>query len=66
MSFLLFKYSPNTESFQLFVRVYMDDAMGERIWVDHPDCKGFVENIQTAFNTKPPPACQGLYPKPGL
>jgi hypothetical protein len=25
------------------------------VWVDREDCKGFVENIQTAFNTKMPP-----------
>ncbi len=28
--------------------------MGERVWVDRSDCKAFVENIQTAFNTKMP------------
>ena len=32
----------------------MDDAMGERIWVDRADCKAFVQNIQSAFNTKMP------------
>ncbi|KAK2152727.1 hypothetical protein LSH36_320g00001 [Paralvinella palmiformis] len=37
-----------------FVKVYMDDALGERIWVDRHDCKAFVENIQSAFNTKMP------------
>jgi hypothetical protein len=37
--------------------------MGERVWVEHPDCKGFVENIMTAFNTKMPPA-HGLFAKP--
>ena len=36
------------------VKVYIEDAIGERIWVDHPDCKGFVENICTAFDTKMP------------
>uniref|UniRef100_T1J830 Uncharacterized protein n=1 Tax=Strigamia maritima TaxID=126957 RepID=T1J830_STRMM len=39
----------------LFLTVYLEDALGERIWVDHDDCKGFVDNIQTAFNTKTPP-----------
>ena len=38
----------------LLVKVYIEDAVGERIWVDHPDCKGFVENICTAFETKMP------------
>ena len=53
---------------EIFVRVYIDDAMGERVWVDHPDCKGFVDNIVTAFGTKTPSAAasQSFYPaKPG-
>lgn len=37
---------------ELFVRVYIEDALGERLWVDHPDCKPFVDNILTAFKTK--------------
>ena len=40
---------------ELFVRVYVDDAMGERVWVDHPEARTFVDNIVTAFNTKLPP-----------
>ena len=36
------------------VKVYIEDAIGERVWVDHPDCKGFIENICTAFDTKMP------------
>ncbi len=50
---------------ELFVRVFIDDSMGERLWVDHPDCRGFVDNIITAFGTKMPTATQSLYPKPG-
>ncbi|XP_023242494.1 integrator complex subunit 1-like [Centruroides sculpturatus] len=38
-----------------FIKVYVEDSLGERIWVDHDDCKGFVDNILTAFNTKIPP-----------
>ncbi|XP_069784447.1 integrator complex subunit 1 [Narcine bancroftii] len=37
---------------EIFVKVYIEDSLGERIWVDSPQCKTFVENIQTAFNTK--------------
>ena len=37
---------------EVFVRVYVEDATGERLWVDHLDCKGFVDNIVTAFGTK--------------
>lgn len=35
--------------------MYLEDALAERVWVDHYDCKGFVDNILTAFNTKLPP-----------
>lgn len=36
-------------------QVYIEDSLGERIWVDSPHCKAFVDNIQTAFNTRMPP-----------
>ncbi|CAL4082032.1 unnamed protein product, partial [Meganyctiphanes norvegica] len=39
----------------IFVRVYIEDSIGERSWVDQEDCKGFVDNIATAFRTKMPP-----------
>lgn len=32
----------------------MDDSLGERLWVDRQDCRLFVDNIMTAFNTKLP------------
>ena len=38
----------------IFVRIYIEDAMGERVWVDHPESKYFVDNICTAFDTKLP------------
>ena len=37
------------------LQVYIDDLLGERVWVDREDCKGFVDNILTAFTTKAPP-----------
>ena len=40
------------------VRLYMEDAMSERVWVDHPECKAFVDNILTAFQTKLPTSNQ--------
>lgn len=40
---------------EIFVKVYIEDSLGERIWVDSPHCKTFVDNIQTAFCTKMPP-----------
>ena len=27
----------------------MEDAIGERVWVDHPDCKLFVDNVLTGI-----------------
>ncbi|XP_006889666.1 PREDICTED: integrator complex subunit 1 [Elephantulus edwardii] len=40
---------------EIFVKVYIEDSLGERIWVDSQHCKTFVDNIQTAFNTRMPP-----------
>ena len=33
------------------MQVYLDDAFGDRLWVDSEDpaCKEFVENIETVF-----------------
>ncbi|KAB0795233.1 hypothetical protein PPYR_12072 [Photinus pyralis] len=39
----------------VFVKLYVEDALGDRTWIDNPYCKPFVENIVTAFNTKQPP-----------
>jgi len=36
------------------IKVFVDDSLGERIWVDRCDCKAFVNNIVTAFNTRLP------------
>lgn len=38
-----------------FVRVYIEDAINERVWVDLEDCLPFIENICTAFGTRTPP-----------
>lgn len=40
---------------KLIFQVYIEDSLGERIWVDSSHCKIFVDNIQTAFGTKMPP-----------
>lgn len=37
-----------------FVKLYIDDAVNERVWIDNDDCSAFVENICTAFGTKIP------------
>lgn len=39
----------------IFVKLYIEDALGERVWVDHEECKGFTDNILTGFNTRHPP-----------
>ncbi|XP_011642756.1 integrator complex subunit 1 isoform X2 [Pogonomyrmex barbatus] len=40
---------------EVFVKLYIEDALGERVWIDHEECKGFVDNILTGFNTRHPP-----------
>ncbi|KAK3090472.1 hypothetical protein FSP39_012133, partial [Pinctada imbricata] len=37
-----------------FVKVFVEDSLGERVWVDRSDCKAFTDNIITAFNTNLP------------
>ncbi|XP_047536881.1 integrator complex subunit 1 [Vanessa atalanta] len=39
-----------------FIKVYIEDALNERWWVDCSWCKCLVENIVTAFGTKQPAA----------
>lgn len=39
---------------ETFVKLYIDDAVNERVWIDNDDCSAFVENICTAFGTKVP------------
>lgn len=34
------------------MKVYVEDALGDRVWVDNEHCRSFVENIWTAFGTK--------------
>lgn len=40
---------------EIFVKLYIEDALGERVWIDNEECKGFVDNILTGFNTRHPP-----------
>lgn len=54
------KHWPDT-----FVKLYIEDAVNERVWVDMEECKGFVDNVVTAFNTKHPTKSQ-LPPDLGL
>ncbi|PKU34118.1 hypothetical protein llap_15580 [Limosa lapponica baueri] len=50
---------------EVWIQVYIEDSLGERIWVDSPHCKTFVDNIQTAFNTKMPPKSMLLHGEVG-
>lgn len=54
-SLLMAAYEEDENWPEIFVKVYIEDSLGERIWVDSPHCKAFVDNIQTAFNTRMPP-----------
>lgn len=48
-------YHNKTQWPEVFVRIYIDDAINERVWVDYDDCAALVENICTAFGTRVPP-----------
>ncbi|XP_037940861.1 integrator complex subunit 1 [Teleopsis dalmanni] len=36
---------------EIFLRIYIEDAINERIWVDNPLCAFFTSNLCAAFNT---------------
>ena len=38
-----------------FLKVFIEDSLGERVWVDNEDCKGFVDNLLASFDTRLPP-----------
>ncbi|XP_067009610.2 integrator complex subunit 1 [Anabrus simplex] len=40
---------------ELFLKLYVEDSLGDRVWVDQEECSGFVNNIVTALNTRTPP-----------
>lgn len=52
---LMASHSNETHWPDTFLRIYIEDAIGERVWVDHEDCRLFAANIMTAFNTELPP-----------
>ncbi|NWH37453.1 INT1 protein, partial [Chloropsis hardwickii] len=64
-SLLMAAYEEDENWPEIFVKVYIEDSLGERIWVDSPHCKTFVDNIQTAFNTKMPPKTMLLHGEVG-
>ncbi|XP_050427828.1 integrator complex subunit 1 isoform X2 [Adelges cooleyi] len=38
-----------------FVKLFIDDSMGERLWVENEECKLFIENIKISLNTRTSP-----------
>lgn len=38
-----------------FTQLYVEDSLGDRVWVDQEDCQGFVNNVQTALGSRLPP-----------
>lgn len=49
---LMSAYKDESNWPEVFVKAYIEDSLGERVWVDNDFCKPFVDNILTAFNTK--------------
>ncbi|EDO38544.1 predicted protein, partial [Nematostella vectensis] len=52
---LLYIYQEEDEWPESFVKVYIEDSLGDRVWVDNEACQSFVDNILTAFGTKTTP-----------
>ncbi|XP_066249303.1 integrator complex subunit 1 [Euwallacea similis] len=41
---------------EAFIKMYVEDAIGDRIIIDSPFAKPFIDNVTTAFHTKTPPS----------
>lgn len=39
----------------MYFKVFVEDSMGERLWVDNEECRYFIDNIKVSFNTRPSP-----------
>lgn len=52
---LLAAFQDNVNWPEQFVKVFVEDSLGDRVWVDHDECKNYVDNVLTAFNTRLPP-----------
>lgn len=53
----LFKYAFHDENSwpENFIKMYIEDSLGDRVWVDNDECKEFVDIIIASFKTKLPP-----------
>lgn len=36
----------------MYFKIFIEDSMGERLWVDNDDCRYFIENIKSSLNTR--------------
>lgn len=39
----------------MYSKVFIEDSIGERLWVDNEECRYFVDNLKTSFGTRPSP-----------
>ncbi|KAL5232641.1 hypothetical protein ACI65C_000051 [Semiaphis heraclei] len=41
---------------EAFFKVFVEDSMGERLWVDNEECRYFVENFRVSLHTRSSPS----------
>lgn len=39
----------------IYFKVFIEDSMGERLWVDNEECRYFIDNLKVSLNTRPSP-----------
>lgn len=47
-------YSDKRQWPEIFMRIYIDDAINDRFWSDNSLCAPFIKNISAAFKTRQP------------
>ena len=48
----MLKLKAKCSIFFMYFQLYVEDSLGDRVWIDHEDCAGFVNNILTAINSR--------------
>lgn len=56
-------YSDKQQWPEIFMRIYIDDAINDRFWSDNSLCAPFIENIAAAFKTRTPQLNNCLQPE---
>lgn len=51
------KWTKNNDVISIF-QLFVEDSLGERLFVDQESCKSFVDNIMTAFSSKSVPTLE--------